>query len=75
MMLSPACFSRIYCIIAKKEIKMLELETLFMLVNDNLYEYGLRFCLYEHGPPKWVKPHVKLFLRKSLNFKIKIAYF
>ena len=54
---------------------MLELETLFMLVNDDLYEYGLRFCLYEHGPPKWVKPHVKVFLRKSLSFKIKIAYF
>ena len=27
-------------IIAEKEIKMLEVETLFMLVNAVLYEYG-----------------------------------
>ena len=32
MMLSSVCFSKV-CIIAEKEIKMLELETLFMLVN------------------------------------------
>ena len=48
MMLSSACFSRIY--IAEKEIKMLKLETL--LVNAVLYEYGPRFCLYEYGPKK-----------------------
>ena len=31
--------------IAEKEKKMLELETLFMLVNCVSYEYGPRFCL------------------------------
>ena len=31
-------------IVAEKEFKMLELETLFMLVNAVLYEYGPRFC-------------------------------
>ena len=44
MMLSSIC-SQEY-IIAEKEIKMLELETLFTMVNTVLYEYGLRFCLY-----------------------------
>ena len=29
---------------------MLELETLFMLVNAVLYENGPKFCLYEYGP-------------------------
>ena len=37
-MLSSVCFSRIYN--AEKDIKMLELETLFMVVNAVLYEYG-----------------------------------
>ena len=31
---------------AEKEIKMLELETMFMLGNAVLYEYGPRFSLY-----------------------------
>ena len=33
-------------VVAEKEIKMLKLETLFMLVNAVLYEYDPRFCLY-----------------------------
>ena len=48
MMLSSVCFSEY--VIAEKEIKLLELETLFMLLNAVLYEYGPRFCLYEYGP-------------------------
>ena len=48
MMLSSVCFSEY--VIAKKEIKLLELETLFMLLNAVLYKYGPRFCLYEYGP-------------------------
>ena len=44
---------------------MMELETLFMLVNA---------VLYEHGHKKWAKPHFKLFLKKSLNFSIKIEH-
>ena len=45
---------------------MLELETLFMLVNAVLYKYG---------PKKWAKPHSKVFLRKSLSFRTKIENF
>ena len=43
-------------IIAAKEMKMLEVETLFMLVNDVLYEYGSK---------KSAKSNLKVFLRKS----------
>ena len=49
-----------------KEIEVLEQETLFILVNSVLYEYD---------PKKLVKPHVKAFLRKSLNFRNKIEIF
>ena len=48
MMLSFVCFSRIAYTIAEKEIKMLEMETLFMLVNAVLYKYVTRFSLYEY---------------------------
>ena len=51
---------------AEKEIKTLELETLFMSVNAVLCEYG---------PKKWAKPHLKVFLRKSLNFRTKTENF
>ena len=68
-MLSSVCFSRIYY---RKETKMLKLETLFMLVNAVLYEYGPRFCVYDYTYclQKWVelKPHLKVFLRKSFKF-------
>ena len=74
MMLSFVCFSRIY-IIPEKEIKMPELETLFVLMNAVLHEYGPRFCLYEYGPQKWAIPHSKEFLRKSLNFRPKVENF
>ena len=37
-------------IIAEKDIKMLQSETLFILVNATLYEHGPRFCFYEYGP-------------------------
>ena len=47
-------------IIAEKKIKMVEVKTLFMLVNAVVYEYGLK---------KWAKPNLKVFLRKSYNFK------
>ena len=33
-------------VIAKKETKKLELETLLMLMNAVLCDYGSRFCLY-----------------------------
>ena len=36
MMVSSVCLSRIEYTIAEKEIKMLQLETLFMLVNNIL---------------------------------------
>ena len=49
MMLSSVCFLRIYF---RREIKMLELETLYVLVNAVLQEYGPRFCSSEYGPPK-----------------------
>ena len=50
-------------IIAEKEIKMLELENLFMLVNAVLYGYG---------PSKWEKLNLKVFLKKSWSFRNKI---
>ena len=50
-------------IIAEKENKMLELDTLFMLVKVVLYEYV---------PKKWAKPYLQVFLRKPLNFRTKI---
>ena len=53
-------------ITAAKEIKMLEQEILFVLVNAVLYEYG---------PKKLAKPNLKVFLRKSLNFRTKIENF
>ena len=45
---------------------MPELETLFMLVNAALYEYGF---------PKWAKLHLKAFFSKPLNFGSKIEIF
>ena len=36
----------------KEKIKMLELQTLFVLVNAVLYKYDPRFCLYEYGTIK-----------------------
>ena len=48
MMLSLVWFSRIYSILAEKQIKMPELETLFMLVNAVLYEYWPILCSYEY---------------------------
>ena len=63
---------------------MLQLETLFMLVDAVLYEYGPRFCLYEYGPKfclfeygpeKWAKSHFEACLRKSLNFSSKLESF
>ena len=50
----------------KLKIKILEQETLFMLVNA---------VSYECGPKKWAKPNLKVFLRKSLNFTTKIENF
>ena len=32
-------------------------------------------ALYEYGPQKWKKPHLKVFLRKSLNFRTEIEKF
>ena len=46
---------------------MLELETLFMLVKAVLFEYDPSSCLHKFGPPKWTKPHLKVFLE---NLKI-----
>ena len=40
---------------------MLELETLIMLGNAVLYEYGLKICLYEYGPPNRQNPIEKYF--------------
>ena len=54
---------------------MLELKTLFMLVNAVSYEYSPKFCLYEYGPQKWAKPHLKGFLRKSLKLSTKAENF
>ena len=51
---------------------MLGLETLFVLVNADLYKYGSRFCLHEYCPKKWAKPYLKVFLRKSLKFSTKV---
>ena len=48
-------------IIAKQKIKMLEPETLLMLMNVVLYEYGPRLCLYKYDSKKWAKPHIKVF--------------
>ena len=50
---------------------MVELEEFFMLVNAVLYEYGPRIRIYEYDPKKWAKPHLKVFLKKSLNFRLK----
>ena len=61
---------------AEKEIKTPELETLFMLVNAVLYEYGPRFCFTSRvWHQKSAKPHLKVFLRKSLNFRTKIEVY
>ena len=73
MKLSSVCVLRIYYL-NEKEIKMLKLETLFMLVNvlcslTLLYEYGQRFL------KKWAKPYSKIFLAKYLNFRTKIENF
>ena len=48
---------------------MLELETLFMLVN--------MLCYMSMAPDfqKMAKSYLKIFLRKSLNFRIKIENF
>ena len=51
MMFSSVCIS----IVAMKEINMLELETLFMLVNilcslNELYEYGSQFLKNGQSP-------------------------
>ena len=54
-------------IVAEKKIKMLELETLFMLVNAALHEYGPRFRLFEYGPKKWAKPHLKVFFKTKIE--------
>ena len=56
-------------IIAEKEIKRVELETLFMLVN---------YCVIRAWPQileKWVKHYLKMFLRKCINFRTKIENF
>ena len=63
MTLSSVCFSRMYC--SRERNQNAGGETLFMLVNAVLYEYGPRFCLYEYGPPKW--SYLKVFLT---NLKI-----
>ena len=54
---------------------MLELETLFVLMNAVLYEYGPRFCLYKYGESmaqKIGKAPFIVFLRKSLTLRTKI---
>ena len=64
--------------IAEKEIKMLELETMFMLLNAALYEYGLRFSLPEYGPSMSAKIGKALFrsiFEKSWNFRTKAEKF
>ena len=50
--------------IAEKETKMLELENLFI-------QYVGECCLYEYGPEKWIKPHLKVLLRKFLTLGLK----
>ena len=65
MTLSSVCFSRMYC--SRERNQNAGGETLFMLVNAVLYEYGPRFCLYEYGPSKWLKSNLKVFLT---NLKI-----
>ena len=72
MMLSSVCFPRIYY---RKKIKMLELETFFVLVNAVLYKHPTRFCLYEYSPKKLAILRLKVFLRKSLNFRTKLENF
>ena len=57
-------------VIAEKEIKMLELETLFMLVNILSYKTSMA-----SGKKKWAKLYLKIFLKKSLNIKSKIENF
>ena len=56
---------------------MLELETLFMLMNAVLYEYGPRFCVYEYCMTleNGQKHHLLAFLRKPSNFRTKIENF
>ena len=49
MMLSAVCVSRIYYR-AVIEIKMLERQTLFILVNTVLYEYGPIFLKHGRSP-------------------------
>ena len=63
---------------AEEEIKMLKVETLFMLVNAVSYKYGPRFCLYEYGPSmaaKMAKLHLKVFLRNFLIIRTKVENF
>ena len=49
-------------IIAKKEIKMLERK--FVYIGECCF-------IRVYGPPKQAKPQLKVFLRKSLNFRTK----
>ena len=57
---------------------MLELETMFILLNAALYEYRLRFSLSEYCPSMSAKIGKALFRRifeKSLNFRTKAENF
>ena len=51
-----------YTLSQRKKLKCLEQETLFVVVNAVLYEYGHK---------KWAKPNLEVFLRKSSNFKLR----
>ena len=64
-MLSSVCFPRIYY---RKKIKMLELETFFVLVNAVLYKHPPRFCLYEYGPKKLAILRLKSIFEKIFKF-------
>ena len=68
-MFSSVCFSRIYCqIFVDKEIKMLELETMFIVVKAVLYKYGPRFCLYTSMAQKMSKVPFKTIFEKIFKF-------
>ena len=58
-MLSSCLMFKNIILSQQKKLKCLEQETLFVLVNAVLYEYGRK---------KWAKLNIKVFLRESLNF-------
>ena len=68
MILSSVSVLRICCR-REREIKMLEQETLFILVH--IWCYANMPQMFK----KWAKPYFKVFLRKSLNFRTKIKKF